>query len=287
MKPSLLIPAALFLTTTVHAVTYRYVDQALIVDSLLERIDKNAVVIQEEDYRKSGKGLFEVTLPDGSKTPDVVYLKRTIPWLHQSPPPDTATRESNLGKLTLTSKSGDGVIRIDRGSGWEELTTLTVASGVRIQTAPGVSANFAAPGLASLHLDRGSEILFRQEKSPSGVTSEIGITQGTSFIKTLKLESGQPHSFKIVSPISVSAARGTEYLVSHQDGVSVTCIVQGGVDVNRTDGKPVAQLTVERPGDLLFQAVPELSAKQYSEWLYNMIVRIRAKNAPDAPARTF
>ncbi|MEM6883738.1 MAG: FecR domain-containing protein [Verrucomicrobiota bacterium] len=287
MKTHLLLLSALLFTTAANAVTYRYVDEALVVDSLLERIDKNAVVIDEEDYQKSGKGLFEVELADDSKVPDVVYLKKTIQWLHQSPAPGEATQEANVGTLTLTSKSGNGLVEIDNGSGWQELTSQTIPTGASIRTAEGVSVNFSAPGVAGLHLDEKSEIQFIQKKISSGISSQIGITKGTSFIKTLKLKSGITHDFKIVTPISIAAARGTEYLVSHDDGVSVTCIVQGGVDVARTDGESVAELTVERPGDLLFQAVPELSAKQYSEWLYDMIVRIRAKNAADTTARTF
>jgi len=120
MKYSLLILSSLILATTLNAATYRYVDKALVVDSLLERIDKNAVVIQEGDYQKSGKGLFDVKLADGAKAPDVVYLKKTIQWLHQSPAPGAATRESNAGKLTLTSKTGNGSIEIDTGSGWRD-----------------------------------------------------------------------------------------------------------------------------------------------------------------------
>ena len=287
MKNILWLLTVLLLSVSLHAETYRYVDEALVVDSLLERIDKNAVVINEKAYQKSGKGLFDVALANDKKAPDVVYLKKTISWLHQSPAPGEATRESKAGNLTLISKVGSGTIEIDNGSGWQELTSHAISSGVRVRTSKGLTANFAAPGLAALHLDESSEMQFSQKKSPAGIASEVGITKGTSFIKTLKLDSGQPHTFKIVSPVSISAARGTEYLVSHNDGVSVTCIVQGGVDVNRTNGKAVAELNVEHPGDLLFQAVPELNAKQYSEWLYDMIVQIRAKNPADSQPRTF
>lgn len=289
MKNTLLLIILLFIhSTSLHATTYRYVDQALIVDSLLERIDKNATVIDENAYQKAGKGLFEVTLTDDTKAPEVVYLKKTIQWLYQTPAPGTSTSNTNIGTLTLTSKTGTGRVEVKTDSGWQELTSLQLPSGIQVRTTKGSVAHFSAPGLDALHLDEESEMQFTQEKTTYGVTSEVNLFKGTSFVRTLKLEDeAGDHDFKIRSPLGLAAARGTEYLVSYQDGVSVTCIVQGGVDVNRTNGESVAQLNVKLPGDLLFQAIPELSARQYSEWLYNMVVKIGAQNTVDAKPRTF
>ena len=268
------------------AETYRYVDKAIVVDSLLERIDTKAVIIEPGNYKKSGKGLFDISLPEGAKAPDVVYLKKTLNWIYQSPAPSSAVALNKTGTLSLTSQPGQGAEFLSNGT-WKPLTDKTIiVSGTTVRTPPATALTFAAPGIDSLRIDQASEFTFQQQKTAKGIQTKIELEKGTSFIRTLNKE-GLIHDFSVSTPKSIAAARGTEYLVSHEKGVSVTCIIQGGVDVTTEKQKPVAELTVTRPSDLLFQAVPELNARQYSEWLYGMITRIQESNPETNTPRTF
>ncbi|MEM6820748.1 MAG: FecR family protein [Verrucomicrobiota bacterium] len=249
---------------------YRYVDKSIIVDSLLERVDPKATIIDEGGYKKTAAGVFSVSLPQGTQAPDVVYLKKQFSWLNAAATQTPPTAKAQSGNYVVGSS--EGPVTLAKAGGQETQVTpgSRFTNGDVIRTGKGGKASLIIPGMRSVTSDQNSVLSINQLQNPSNVSTEVKLNRGTVFLETSKFQDSV-HSFRVTTPLSIAAARGTEYLVSIEQGVSVICIIEGGVDVTKADKKPVAELTVTKPGDLLFQAVPELNARQYSEWLYAMV----------------
>lgn len=289
MLSCLLLPSLFTLVATfeTRAEEYRYVDKAVMVDSLLARMDPKGVIIEPADYKRLEDGRYEVKLPQMAGIPDVVYLKTEFSWIRNEAAPSKPDALSEAGTFKLLNLAGSVEVKKDESGAWQKAQPgVSLVSGSLIRTGKDSRISVAVPGMQSVIGEENSEIRLTQEPQRAQVRTEVLLKQGTLFIKSRGFE-GASHDFRIKTPKSVAAARGTEYLVSHRNGVSVTCLVEGGVDVSDAKGRLVSGLQIQKQGDLLFQAVPELEGRQYSEWLYNMVSVMGGLNDAGAEGRTF
>lgn len=275
-------------TSPVQAeVIYRYVDQAILVDSLLERIDPKAVIISPANYNKIKGGKFAVTLDQEGKAPEVVYLKTTLNWLKNDPPLKTEFLSTEVGQINVRSVQGTVEAKVPDSGAWVvALPGMALPIGSIIRTGEDSKASVQLPGLQSVIAGQDATFALEQTATENKVKTQLKVDQGTLFIKSAKFK-GIPHDFSIRTPLGIAAARGTEYLTSHEDRTSVICVVEGEVKVLKDNQEQVANLNVKSEGELLFQAIPELSGRQYAEWLYQKAQEIAALNPDSTGTREF